>query len=816
MAKATIAGLTVAIGANTKGFTDAIKEIDRVSQNIAKDLKNVSQSLKMDPGAVQGYSDKFKLLQEQVNNSVKKLKTAKDAINALDQDLKEGKVSPDEYAKSLKALNRNLESAEYEYKRNVSALREFDDAADDAGDAATDLGNIIKGNLIADAIIAGLKSLGDLALRVAGALWQGVKDVASAVWNFTKDSVSAAEEARQTLAKVGQIFGESKQQIIDWSKDAANAVGLSSAKAQEAAASFGNMFAALDVTGVQIDGTNISMAEMSTNLVQLAADVAAFNNTTTENVLDAFMSGLAGTSRQLREYGIVITADLVEQKALELGLAATSKELTEGDKITARYALMMEQAAHQSGQFARESDSATVQTQKLKAKVEDLQAEIGEKLIPIQARFYKELNDFIDSDAGQELFDGIIEAVGALSDKIMELIENGTLEEWINSAKEKIPEIVQGIQDFTKAIVDLMPQIAELVEKLLALFGIETEAEKSRRTFMENKAAVESLAEQYGISIEQMNQAVNLYAENQGLKVSEVYEHWQEHKDGISSMLDTIAGNYSIHFTTTTQLIKDFAKDNGISLNDIYSNWEEYEPQIRQYASTLGGDYESQFNTTMKHLTKFAEDNGLTIEQILNDWNTYEPLINQQFGQVVIDAGQMSEAWDAELEKLPESTRNAIQDTANTDMTPLQTFLYNVGFLIGGQIESWKQMWEGFKSAFGKGLEFLGIGGNDGPHSSGSGSWTPRASGGSGYAFHPYLVGDDAQNRPEIFIPNTDGRFLNGDQTERILNNISNNNSRTFGDVNIYVNSYGTSVSEVADELGTAFLNRIRMSGATL
>ena len=517
----------------------------------------------------------------------------------------------------------------------------------------------------------------------------------------------------------------------------------------------------------------------------------------------------------MREYGIVITADLVEQKALELGLAATSKELTEGDKITARYALMMEQAAHQSGQFARESDSATVQTQKLSAKVEDLQKDIGEKLIPIQARFYKELNDFIDSDAGQELFDGIIEAVGALSDKIMELIENGTLEEWINSAKEKIPDIVQGIQDFTKAIVDLMPQIAELVEKLLALFGIETEAEKSRRTFLENKAAVEMLAEQYGISIEQMNQAVNLYAEQQGLKVSEVYEHWQEHKDGISTMLNTIAGNYSIHFTTTTQLIKDFAKDNGISLNEIYSHWEEYEPKIRQYASTLGGDYESQFNTTMEHLTKFASDNGLTIAQILNDWETYEPLINQQFGQVVIDAGQMSDAWDAELQKLPESARNAIQDTANTDMTPLQTFLFNVGSLIGGQIDSWRQMWEGFKNIFGKGLDFIGIG-DDKPHSTGSGSWTPRASGGSGYAFRPYLVGDDAQNRPEIFIPNTDGRFLNGDQTERILNNISNNNSRTFGDVNIYVNSYGTSVSEVADELGTAFLNRIRMSGATL
>ena len=43
------------------------------------------------------------------------------------------------------------------------------------------------------------------------------------------------------------------------------------------------------------------------------------------------------------------------------------------------------------------------------------------------------------------------------------------------------------------------------------------------------------------------------------------------------------------------------------------------------------------------------------------------------------------------------------------------------------------------------------------------------------------------------------------------------NNSRNFsGGINIYVNSYGMNVAEVADELGAAMNRKLRMSGAIL
>ena len=94
------------------------------------------------------------------------------------------------------------------------------------------------------------------------------------------------------------------------------------------------------------------------------------------------------------------------------------------------------------------------------------------------------------------------------------------------------------------------------------------------------------------------------------------------------------------------------------------------------------------------------------------------------------------------------------------------------------------------------------------------GTWIPmggmHASGGFEYPGYSYRINDDAGHRNEFFVPLVPGYRLSGNQTDRIVNN---NNSRTVGDVNIYVQSYGMYVAEVADELGAAFANKIRMSG---
>ena len=826
MAKSTIQGLTVTIGADTKQFTTAINQISAEARNIAKDLKTVNDSLKLDPKNAQKTADSFRLLQEQAQKASEKVKLIQSGIDKLNKEYEDGKISADDYKTSMERLSILLSQAKNEQDLINEEIKQFGQEAGTAGKSALTLGDIIKGNLISDVIMSGLSALANLAKSIASHLWNGVKELASATWQFTKDSVSIAEESRQTLAKVGQVFGESKQHILDWSKSAVTALGLSSSEAQAAAATFGNMFAALDVGIVKTEKIDTNFAVMSTDLVQLAADVAAFNNVTTADVLNAFQSGLAGTSRQLREYGIVITAALVEQKALDLGLKETSDDLTEGDKIIARYALMMEQAAHQTGQFARESDSATVQSQVLQAYIKELQKEIGEKLIPVQARFYKEINDFLASDAGKKLFEGITEAVGNLADKMIELINDGRLEEWIEKIKEKVPEIVEKIKEWSEKLDDLLPKIASLVEKLLALFGIETDEQKFARetheAFTKVKNSIEDLAKSFDISTESMEKAIIQFAEENGKDVKEIYDNWNEYEPKIAGYLNSMKSSYNEQLIDGAySIISDFANGNQEILSDIYNNWGVWEPKIIEYANSLGTDYGTKFEETLGFIQNFANQNNVSLGEIFSNWSYWEPQIKTSMDTLSTNAQNTQEAYDEQMKKLPQSTQDALTQTqqkingANSiDLTPLKSLAQRVGEIVSNIVN---------------GVDYAGNAINSGPWEEvkNKGGWTNmfnntgydfytggmRASGGPVMAGHVYRVNDDAGHRPEWFIPSQNGYILNGNQTDRIVNN---NNSRSVGNVNIYVQSYGMNVAEVADELGAAFQNKLRMSGAML
>ena len=131
------------------------------------------------------------------------------------------------------------------------------------------------------------KSLGALSkgirlLSVVGAV--GVAAFAVAAVKGDSDSIEAQNKANE-------VFGESVDIVNELAKTSANAFGISASSAHEYAASVGLILSKTDATS---DG----VAEMSVEMVNLAADIASFNNLPTALVLDKIKSGLVGqTSR---------------------------------------------------------------------------------------------------------------------------------------------------------------------------------------------------------------------------------------------------------------------------------------------------------------------------------------------------------------------------------------------------------------------------------------------------------------------------------------------------------------------------------------
>jgi hypothetical protein len=210
----------------------------------------------------------------------------------------------------------------------------------------------------------------------------------AAVVNGIRSAVDAASDLAESGSKVAVVFGESAPEIQEWATTAATSVGLAKQQALEAAGTFGNLFTAL---GLSKDAA----AQLSPEVVQIAADLASFNNLGVEETLEKLRSGLVGEIEPLRSLGISFGALQVEAKAAELGLRDANGEISEGAKVQARYALILDQTKAAQGDFARTSDGLANQQRILSAEFGNLQAEVGARLLPVMLKATAGVRDFI-------------------------------------------------------------------------------------------------------------------------------------------------------------------------------------------------------------------------------------------------------------------------------------------------------------------------------------------------------------------------------------------------------------------------------------
>ena len=200
--------------------------------------------------------------------------------------------------------------------------------------------------------------------------------VGVAFGGLVKSSIDSASDLSESQNKVIVVFEDSAQSVLDFSKTTASALGISQSAALEAAGVYGNLFTSLGLN-------EKAAAGMSTELITLSADLASFNNLAPDIVLDKLRAGLTGEVEPLKTLGISFNQATLEAKIFELGLASTKDEITESDKITARYSLILEQTAKAQGDFAATSMGLANATRRVQARFDDFRANLGQKLLPV-------------------------------------------------------------------------------------------------------------------------------------------------------------------------------------------------------------------------------------------------------------------------------------------------------------------------------------------------------------------------------------------------------------------------------------------------
>ena len=256
------------------------------------------------------------------------------------------------------------------------------------------------------------------ALKGLAAL-AGTAIAAAGVTSFFKNSVSQASDLEESINAVSVAYGAAGESIVKLGKDASTRLGVTSSDFNAAAVRF-SAFAE------RVVGTGGDVSSFVDSLTTRAADFASVFNIDVSEALQVFQSGLAGEAEPLKRFGINLLDSEVKAYAYRAGITAVGEALTETEKVQARYGLLLESTAKTQGDFANTSDGLANSQRILQASFSEMQAEVGNALLPVMATLvnqvknellplFERLGDWLQSpdgiqaikDLGQAFSDGI-------------------------------------------------------------------------------------------------------------------------------------------------------------------------------------------------------------------------------------------------------------------------------------------------------------------------------------------------------------------------------------------------------------------------
>ncbi|PEQ47792.1 hypothetical protein COK00_31845 [Bacillus cereus] len=159
-----IKGITIEIAGETTGLQNALKDVNKRSNDLTKELKDVERLLKFDPGNLEALAQKQQLLTQQIENTTQKLDKLKAAEQQVQAQFQNGKISEEQYRAfrreieftegSLNGLKNKLGNMKAEQDNVASSTRQLETLFSATGKSVDDFAGAL-GNRLVNAIKSG-------------------------------------------------------------------------------------------------------------------------------------------------------------------------------------------------------------------------------------------------------------------------------------------------------------------------------------------------------------------------------------------------------------------------------------------------------------------------------------------------------------------------------------------------------------------------------------------------------------------------------------------------------------------------------------
>lgn len=245
----------------------------------------------------------------------------------------------------MKKLDASIDDSKFKKIENdllraENALADFNNELDDTP---------VKINKMSKEVVDSAKGISIFGSAIGGF-------IANAATNLIGDALMRVQQAIEFASNLAEVqnvvdvtFGESANEINEWSKTALKAYGLNELSAKKYVGTMGAMLTSTGIAREEILG-------MSKDMVALAGDMASFYNLSSQEVFDKIRAGISGETEPLKSLGINMSDANLEAFALSQNMEKVWKDMSYAEKTMVRYKYLLSVTKNAQGDFTRTAD----------------------------------------------------------------------------------------------------------------------------------------------------------------------------------------------------------------------------------------------------------------------------------------------------------------------------------------------------------------------------------------------------------------------------------------------------------------------------
>jgi hypothetical protein len=261
---------------------------------------------------------------------------------------------------------------------------------------------------------------------------------------FVGKGVMAASDLNETLNKTRTTFGDTSEEVVKFADGMADRFGLVKQTVLDVSSGFG-----LLLRGANIGGAELT--KMSTTLASLSANMQSYFNEDIGETSRALAAAFRNQYEPISRYGVLLTAEIVKQRAFAMGLAASTDEVSQQARAMAAYSIILEKLAPVENDLVNTGNEVANLWREMTGRIENFQTELGQALLPAFRELLLLFNDLMSKST--PLGDSIKEAFATVG----EFAKN-----MVHTARQMLANWEPAIQVMRLWIEDLLTDINEM------------------------------------------------------------------------------------------------------------------------------------------------------------------------------------------------------------------------------------------------------------------------------------------------------------------------------------------------------------------